>query len=104
MKLGLTTLIAALTLVACVQYPTERQSVVDTRPSLSFRMTGTSDASTRVIVDGLDMGSVSDYLEGKGSLRILPGTHVIKITNGTSLLLQETLYVGDGVNRTMTVK
>lgn len=95
-------LVAALT--GCVQYPTEKQSVVDTRPSISFRGASEANVSARVIVDNLDMGALGDFVEGRNALRLLPGTHVVRVVLGASVLLEERMYVGDGVNKTLLVQ
>ena len=89
---------------ACVQYPTEKQSVVDTRPSISFRGASDGNASARVIVDNLDMGALGEFVEGRSSLRLLPGTHLVRVVLGSRLLLEERLYVGDGTNKTLLVQ
>jgi hypothetical protein len=85
----------------CVQMPTEKQSVVDQRPQITFRIAGDSQrlAGAHVLVDELDMGQVHQYLDGQASLRILPGTHVIKVQSGGTVFLMERAYLGDGVVR-----
>lgn len=95
---------AALVLLAlsgCVQMPTEKQSVVDQRPQITFRINGDQQAAAgaRVLVDELDMGKVQDFLDGQASLRVLPGTHVVKVQSGDTVLLMERAYLGDGVVR-----
>lgn len=90
---------------ACVQMPTETRSVVDQRPQITFRINGDQQraANARVLIDELDMGRVSDFLDGQASLRVLPGTHVVKVqANGTTLLM-ERAYLGDGVVRPFVV-
>ena len=93
-------------LVGCVQYPTERQSVVDLRPQISFQFDPADVRITeaRVVVDGLDSGRLGDFADGKGSLRILPGTHSIRVVDGSKVLLEERFYIGDGVARPFVVK
>jgi len=88
-------------LSGCTQMPTEKQSVVDQRPQITFRIAGDSQriANARVFVDDLDMGQVQQYLDGQATLRILPGTHVIKVQSGGSVFLMERAYLGDGVIR-----
>lgn len=96
--------LAALT--GCVQYPTDRQSVVDLRPQISFRF-DPADArmnEARVTVDGLDAGRMGDFVDGRGSLRVIAGSHVVRVTRGAEVLLDERVYVGDGVARPFTVK
>ncbi len=93
-------------LLGCVQYPTERQSVVDLRPQISFRF-DLADArmnEARVLVNGLDSGRLGDFLDGKGSLRVLSGTHTVRVVSGSDLLLDERAYLGDGVARPFIIK
>jgi len=93
-------------LAGCVQYPTERQSVVDLRPQISFRFDPADARMTqaRVVVDGLDAGRMADFLDGAGSLRILSGTHTVQVISGSEVLLSERAYIGDGVARPFIVK
>lgn len=92
-------------LAGCVQMPTEKQSVVDQRPQITFRVNGDPHraAQARVLVDDLDMGSVQDFMDGQASLRVLPGTHVVKVQSGAAVLLQERAYLGDGVLRPFNI-
>ncbi len=107
-KLAAASLLAmALTaLVGCVQYPTERQSVVDLRPQISFRFDPADARMTqaRVLVNGLDSGRMADFLDGTGSLRVLSGTHTVQVISGSEVLLNERAYIGDGVARPFIVK
>lgn len=98
--------LAMATLSGCVQYPTERQSVVDLRPQISFRF-DPADArmnEARVLVNGLDTGRLGDFLDGTGSLRVLSGTHTVRVVSGATVLLDERAYLGDGVARPFNVK
>ena len=92
-----------LTLSACTQMPTEKQSISDMRPQISFRVADEQARSARVILDGLDMGAVGSYMEGAASLRVLSGTHMLSITSGNQVIFQEKFYAGDGVSRTFIV-
>lgn len=92
------------TLSACTQMPTEKQSISDMRPQISFKATDDRVHSAKVILDGLDMGPVGSYLEGAVSLRILSGTHVLSVASGDQIIFQEKFYAGDGVNRTFILK
>jgi hypothetical protein len=88
-------------LSACVQMPTETRSVVDQRPQISFRFDAANEqqAQARVMVDGIDVGRASDFVDGKATLRILPGTHSVKVVTGGRVLLEERAYLADGVVR-----
>ncbi len=93
-------------LAGCVQYPTERQSVVDLRPQISFRFDPTDARmnEARVLVNGLDSGRLSDLADGTGSLRVLSGTHIVRVVSGSTVLFEERAYLGDGVARPFIVK
>lgn len=96
--------LALLPLSACHQMPTEKQSVSDLRPQLSFKFFDERLVTARVLVDGLDMGAAGDFQENKAALRILSGTHIVRVELGGQLIVEEKIYVGDGVNRTILVK
>lgn len=107
-KNHISTILVSLSLAglsACVQMPTEKQSVVDQRPQITFRLSGDQQhaAGARVLVDELEVGKVRDFLDGQASLRVLPGTHVIKVQAGDTVLLMERAYLGDGVVRPFNV-
>jgi hypothetical protein len=92
---------------ACVQMPTEKSGVVDMRPQLNFQITGSADGAV-VLIDGLDMGPVSAYLDGGGkqadsNLRVLPGTHQVQVVRGGAILADERVYLADGVTKTILV-
>lgn len=102
-----TTLLAALPVLGiygCTQMPTEKQGVSDIRPQISFKATDTQQHAARVIVDGLDMGSLGSYLDGIAALRIVSGTHQLRVVLGSQILLDEKFYAGDGVNRTFLIQ
>lgn len=92
--------------LGCVQYATERQSVVDLRPQISFQF-DLADArmnEARILVDGLDVGRMSDFADGKAALVVVPGTHAVRVVSGSDVLLDERAYIGDGVARPFIVK
>ena len=94
----------SLLLVACVQTPTEKQSISDMRPQIAFKVSNDQVKEARVQIDGLDMGSVGSYIDGISTLRILPGTHLLRVNLGTTVLLEEKFYLPDGVNRSFNLK
>jgi len=98
------TVVCIVFLAACTQMPTEKQNVVDMRPNLSFKVTDESLNRARVLVDGLDVGTVGDYLEGRTALRVLSGNHLVKVVLDGGTVHEEKVYVGDGVNRSLIVK
>lgn len=103
--LGLKFFLAVAVLVAgCTQLPTEKQTVSDMRPQISFKVQGDAALVARVLVDGLDLGSVGEFVDGIAALRVLPGVHKVLVTTGTTVLLDEKVYLGDGVSRSFIVK
>lgn len=96
-------LIGCLPLGGCVQMPTEKAAISDLRPQISFRLTDESVRPARVLIDGMDVGTTADFLDGVASLRLLPGTHVLKVTFMGATLMDEKFYLGDGVHRTFTI-
>lgn len=92
-------------MAGCVQMPTEKHEVVDLRPQISFRVANESldAAQLRVYVDNLDMGSVASYLEGKATLRLLPGSHLVRVETGGRSVFNERVYISDGVARTLLI-
>jgi hypothetical protein len=96
-------LAGALTLAACVQMPTEKQGVADIRPQISFQAGNEQVKGASILVDGLSVGTVGDYLNGISSLRVLSGTHLVTVLLGNQVLLEQKFYVGDGVSRSFTV-
>jgi hypothetical protein len=93
-----------LGIYGCTQMPTEKQGVSDIRPQISFKAADSQKHSARVLIDGLDMGSLGTYLEGVAALRIVSGTHQVRVVNGNQILLDEKFYSGDGVNRTFIIQ
>jgi len=88
----------------CAKFPTEKHAVSDLRPQVSFNADSDIALEARVFVDGLEMGLVDDFREGEAALRVLPGMHVLRVVSGTKVLLEEKVYLGDGVGRVFIVK
>ena len=107
-KNSLLPLLAAMvlvgTLIACVRMPTEKQAIVDQRPSISFELKSDTLKSAPFYVDGQNFGSVGDFVEGNAAVRILSGTHNIRVMSGEVILLEEKFYIGDSIHRSFIVK
>jgi hypothetical protein len=104
LRFALAPALPLILLPGCTQMPTEKQSVSDMRPQISFKTVDAQRHVARVVVDGLDMGSLGAYLDGSAALRIVPGTHELRVLQGTQVLLNEKFYLGEGVNRTFTIQ
>jgi hypothetical protein len=90
-------------LTGCVQMPTEKQGVSDMRPQISF-VADRQYADAVVYVDNTQMGRVGDFIDGRSALRVLPGTHELRVVSGGSVLLDERFYIGDGVSRSFVIR
>jgi hypothetical protein len=106
-RMALAALAAAFLALACVQTPATRASIADTRPTISFRV-ASDPLFMRAVVDGLDLGPVSDYLDGGKdgpgrALKILPGAHVLRVERWGILIIEERLYVADGTSKVILV-
>ncbi len=92
--------VTALAMTGCIQTPTEMQSVVDNRPQLTFSLASHGNAEDYAIfVDNLEMGSADNYLSGKNALRVLPGTHILRIERSGVVISEEKIYLGDGATK-----
>lgn len=92
-------------LTACIQLPSQKQEVADLRPQFSFAFADPNDdpALYRVFVDGLDVGVASNYVAGNNALKVLSGTHVVKVESKGRTVVEERVYLGDGAIRTILV-
>lgn len=104
--LCVTSIALSLLTASCVQYPTENRSVVDQRPQISFRLAERTNptSAARVLVDGLDAGPLSQFVDGSAALRVTSGTHKVRVTDGGRILLDERVYLGDGVSRSFLLQ
>lgn len=98
-------LLLVLHMAGCIQMPTEKQEVIDLRPQLSFSLADPDDdvGQYRVYVDGLDMGPAASYLAGKNGMKVLSGTHTVRVEGRGRVVLQEKIYLGDGATRTILI-
>ena len=104
LRFVVTAFLGLLLVAGCTQMPTEKSGVADMRPQLSFNVGNENLLNARVAVDGMEVGVVADYLAGKSALRVLSGTHRVQVLSGNGVVLDEQVYVGDGVSRAFLVK
>jgi len=92
--------LTALLLSACaINDPVTAQSVVDDRPLVTFIVNGYEADQLQLIIDTLDYGPVSQYLNmadsSQAALRIIPGKHLIVVTTGRQTIYERDLYLGE---------
>ncbi|WP_111642138.1 hypothetical protein [Marinimicrobium alkaliphilum] len=95
--------ISFLLLAGCVQSPTRTTQTVDDRPGLTFNVHDRAAERYELRVDGVSYGEVGQYLEGENLLKLVDGTHVIELVSNGSVVYQQRIYLGAGVNRVITV-
>lgn len=100
MRFLLVTIMAAALATGCVHYPKTNVRVTDDRPSIS--VTG-APADASVYVDGLFMGTAGDYDGRKKVLQLESGTHEIEIKSGGATVYSETVYLGEGTTKDISV-
>lgn len=100
---GLLAALGAVAVLAGCAYPTETARTIDNRPQIMFKTTHDSDRMV-VYVDGIQNGVVSNYLDGKAALRVLPGTHTITIKMPDGSVNTQKVFVTDGVTKTIVVQ
>lgn len=92
-------------LTGCVtKEAVEGGKAVDDRPGLSFTVPKNVKASElNVFVDGLMMGTVDKFISPKGTLRILKGTHVVKVTKDGQVVSEQKIFVGDSQTKVISI-
>jgi hypothetical protein len=76
--------------IGCNTYPVTSVSAVDSRPTLSF--TGATEGEI-LFVDGINMGSVSQYNGNPKVLVVQPGTHEVSAMVNNKTVFQQTVFV-----------
>ena len=94
-----------LSLSACVKQPTITATEADDRPILVFRLANNATKADgyQVLVDDLPMGSVADFQSGDAGLKVLPGSHLVKILKQGELIHSEKIYVSDGTTKEILI-
>ena len=76
--------------IGCNTYPVTNVSTIDSRPTLSF--IGASEGEI-LLVDGINMGLVSQYNGNPRVLRVEPGTHEVTVTVNNKIIFQQSVFV-----------
>jgi len=97
-------LLTLILISGCTQWPTEKQSISDLRPGISFKAQNIALLDGKVVLDGLDMGQAKDYQEGVAMMRVLPGPHMLNVTFNGQKILDEKIFTSDGVNQTFLLQ
>lgn len=92
-----------LVMVGCVQSPTKETRVVDDRPGLTFELQSPETRDHELFVDDVSYGPVSQYLQGESQLRLVDGSHRIKLVRSGEVTFSQRIYLGAGVNRVIKV-
>ncbi len=95
----------ALVLSACTRWPTETTQVVDDRPRVAFETQNLSGRASayQLVIDGIDYGSLDQYLAGKNALRIVSGPHRIEVQKNGETVFTENVVLGENTTRIVRV-
>jgi len=93
-------LLIAMAALASCSYPQAQVSTVDTRPHLSI---AGAPAGAQLVIDNVSLGAAADYAPGSREIALDHGTHHVVITNGGTVLYDNSIYLGNGADSTITV-
>lgn len=93
-------LIISVTIAWGCATPTSMVHTVDDRPGLGI--VGASPTS-RLLINGLDMGLASDYDGEKAVLRLESGTHQIVVLDENRVYYDEKVYLGRGIIKKISI-
>lgn len=98
-------LLSALMVVGCVRTPTQEVKVVDDRPRVSFDVSvlEKNPSEYQVRVDGIDFGTIDQYLQGQHTLPLLAGQHTIEVVLNNNVVFNKKVYLGENSTRVIKV-
>lgn len=99
----LTMVLSVLFLIGCVQGPTRNTQTVDDRPGIAFNIDTAAAEQYELKVDGVSYGRVGQYLAGENVLKLVDGSHSIELVSDGTVVYQDKVYLGAGVNRVIKV-
>jgi len=88
-------------LLLCCADPVTVTRAVDDRPRILLQ--GAPKGAV-LFLDGRSMGSAEAYAGDPGVLRVEPGTHVLEVRLGETLLMSQKVFLGGGEQRTLVVR
>ncbi|MQP63935.1 hypothetical protein GE253_01110 [Niveispirillum sp. SYP-B3756] len=99
MRKTVTSLLFMLGLAAC-SYPQVGVKTVETRPALAFT---NASPTAQLSIDGVYIGQAALYDGKKQTLQLDRGTHKVLVEDRGRILLEQTVYLGDEVTKTIAV-
>lgn len=92
-------------LSGCVNKPVSTTEVVDDRPRLTLDTSalGKQVAQYQLLIDGVNYGSVTQYLKDESTLRVVPGKHVVEVVLEGQRIFSQDVYLGENTTRTIKV-
>lgn len=101
MKQLLAILLCAFVLVSCAKQPTQFTSVVDSSPTANFKAMDTTGMT--LFVDGVNYGSLDQYVYPERAVTLIPGQHVIQIRKNDVVVFTEDVYFSEATHRTIEI-
>lgn len=88
-------------LLLCCADPVTVTRAVDDRPRILLQ--GAPEGAV-LFLDGRSMGSAAAYAGSPGVLQVEPGTHLLEVRLGETLLMSQKVFLGGGEQRTLVVR
>lgn len=94
-----------LSATACVtRTPTETVKTVDDRPVITFNFEGAAPTSeVKIFIDNLYMGDATQLRKSKQGLKVIAGTHMLKLEYQGNTLIEKKIYLGAGTQKVISV-
>lgn len=94
-------LVLAFVWVTSCTYPNSKVTRGENRPALAIEG---APVGSVLEVDGINHGDASVYNGDPTTLLIEPGSHKVRVLQGTNVLLSQDVYVSNGETRILTLK
>lgn len=102
----ITTVFIVIIISGCISTEAVKSSsVIDDRPMIKFEIEGTknTDEAISIYINNLYMGNAQDYLSNDKYMKIIPGTHALRLETNNKVILSQKIYIGEGSTKTITI-
>jgi hypothetical protein len=84
--------------------PTQTSTTTDDRPTLMFNFEGIIPVGpVNIYIDDIYMGDALKFKQGELGLKIIAGSHFIRIEHQNTIVLEEKVYVGRGSTKVINI-
>jgi len=84
--------------------PIQTSLITDDRPVIMFKFEDQEPKEpVNIYIDNLYMGDALKFKEGELGLKIISGTHALKVEHKNTIILEKKLFVGKGATKTINI-